>query len=194
MIVRITSAFMIVLFFTHSLAVYSQSAEDESIPDQNPEGSAQSSAPTGGEPEEIEVTGEQNLPALRTRMWDAEENAYQIFNKFNDEERFNISCNMHQPTGSLIERQVCQPEFVRQATREHARDYFENIRSLYDPYNLDYSPTIAHQPMEMEIASQQREYRNKLREIANEHPEFLNAIIRYSELRSRYESESEPEE
>lgn len=40
----------------------------------------------------------------------------------------------------------------------------------------------------MMIASQQKEFRNKMKQVAEEHPEFLNALVRYVELRQRYEN------
>jgi len=137
-------------------------------------------------PEEVVITGDRSLGQLHTRMLEAEKKAYDLFNQFNDEKRFRISCNQHRPTGSLLKNQICQAEFEREATRGHARDYWENLRALYDPYSPYSDPHVAAPAQEAMIASQQREYRKKLKQVAEEQPEFLDAIIQYSELQAQY--------
>lgn len=138
-------------------------------------------------PEEVLIIGERSMLQLRTQMWAAEKMAYDIFNRFNDESRFSISCSQHQPTGTRIARQICQPEFQRGATAAHGRAYWESYRALLDPNNLDYSPQVTHQPAEAVIARQQPEFQRKMRQVAEEHPEFLEALIQYGEIRKMYE-------
>lgn len=137
--------------------------------------------------DEMVVLGQRALFRLRLQMWDAEKHAYEVFNRFNDEERFNISCSMHQPTGTRIRRQVCQPRFEADAMRAHARDYYANLRDLFDPDTPDNASPRQHQPAEFVIASQREDYRRKMRQVAENHPEFLEALVRYSETRDRYE-------
>jgi hypothetical protein len=38
------------------------------------------------------------------------------------------------------------------------------------------------------IASQQKDYQQKMQQVALENPEFLDALIEYSQLRERYEA------
>jgi hypothetical protein len=148
-------------------------------------------------PEEVVVTAEPSLMKLRLQVVEAEKDAYDIFNKFNDEDRFRISCNMHQPTGTRIERQICQPEFEREATRAHGQDYFENAREMLN-YMANcrpgaecrppsYTPPVMSRDVASAIASQQEDYRLKIKQVAEENPEFLEAIIHYSNLRENYE-------
>lgn len=146
------------------------------------------------QPEEVVVIGQRYTLQLRIQMMEAEKKAYDTFNTFNDEKRFNISCSLQQPTGSHIESetQFCQPAFEREATRTHGQDYFENYRAYLDPYTDDHVPVLGP-PQEAVIASQQSEYRRKMKQVAEEHPEFLEAIIQYSELRERYEEATSAE-
>jgi hypothetical protein len=146
-------------------------------------------------PEEVVITAEPSLMKLRLQVMEAENDAYDLFNKFNDEERFRISCNMHQPTGTRIERQICQPEFGREATRAHGQDYFENARELLnymancraDCRPPSYTPPVMSRDVASAIASQQDDYRKKIKQVAEENPEFLEAIIQYSNLKEQYE-------
>lgn len=125
------------------------------------------------EPEEIVVIGERQTLQLRLQMWDAEARAYEIFNRYNDDPRFDIQCTQHQPTGTRISRQVCTPRFQLDATRDHAQDYINGTSQFI--------------PMHMVIARQLEEYRSTLKKVAEEQPDFLSAIIQYSEIRQRYE-------
>ena len=161
-----------------------------------PEGPAQ--AQQGQEkPEEIDVIGYRTRLQLRLEMMAAEKFAYDVFNQFNDEKRFDISCSMQTRTGTNIESatQFCQPGFEIEALRAHAQDYFENTRDMLNqfaagaPVPIETKPPM-HIPTQAVIASQQREYRRKMKQVAEEHPEFLEAIIQYSEIRELYEKET----
>jgi hypothetical protein len=48
------------------------------------------------------------------------------------------------------------------------------------------SPT--HVPMEAEIARQLPDYRRKIKQVAEQHPEFLEAVIRFAAMREQYEA------
>lgn len=147
-------------------------------------------------PEEITIKGERPQFQLREELWSAERKAYELFNRFNDERRFEISCGMRQPTGTRFETQICQPRFVQEATSANGQAFLESYRRFLEPYIIgEGAPATdgsssSSMPAEIRIASQQPQYQKKMREIAEQHPEFLDAIIRYSEIRSRYQEVS----
>jgi len=142
-------------------------------------------------PEEIVITGERSV--LRTQMMETEKRAYEVFNKFNDEKRFNISCSMHQPTGTHFSRQVCEPDFVTEATAEHGQDFLADWSASNDPRtfafssDINHTSQVTHLPMEAVIGSQLPDYHRKIKQIAEQHPEFLQAVIEYSKIRDQYE-------
>ena len=137
-------------------------------------------------PEEVVITSQQPLYELRSRMWEAEQEAYSLFNQFNDDKRFEIQCTRRAPTGSRISRQDCDTAFERQANAEHAAAYTESVRAALGQGGSPFAmPSV---PREAAIARHQRAYKAKMQEIAREHPEFLEAIVAYSELRERYEA------
>ncbi len=139
-------------------------------------------------PEEIVITG-QRLQQLRTQMMDAEIKAYDFFNHFNDEKRFNISCSSSPSINSHISRRLCQPEFEIQAMADHAADYYENVSAYFDPANWDgnKNPPPRHLPAEGVIDLQQGDYHHKMKQVAEQHPEFLQAVIEYGKKRDQYE-------
>ena len=142
-------------------------------------------------PEEIVITGERSV--LRTQMMETEKRAYEVFNKFNDEKRFKISCNMHQPTGTRLSRQVCEPDFVSEAAAEHGQDFLADWSASNDPRtfafssDINHTSQVTHLPMEAVIGSQLPDYHRKIKQIAEQHPEFLQAVIEYSKIRDQYE-------
>jgi hypothetical protein len=135
------------------------------------------------EPDEIVVIGERLTMQLRIQLRESEKLAYDIFNQFNDEERFDISCSVQERTGSRFAEQGCQPEFVIQASREHAQDYYNTMPGPGRP--PDGSITREYAPMAMEIKRQQTAFQQKMKQVAEQHPEFLEAIARYAELQQQ---------
>ena len=143
-------------------------------------------------PEEVVITGSRALQQLRTQMLEAEKAAYQVFNQFNDEKRFNITCSEHEYTGSHFRKQDCVTEFEIQATSAHGRQYLESYQNFIDAWisggrlpvtDGSPPPPVPYQAL---ITEGQREFRKKLRQVAEEHPEFLAAIVHYSEIQQRY--------
>jgi hypothetical protein len=147
-------------------------------------------AGNGEAPEEIVVTGARNLFQLRQQMMDAEKQAYDIFNSLNDEKRFDISCSRQQPTGRFLTNQLCQPAFIIEASAVHGQAYLQNLRDFLQPPGgiaIPDMPVPTGTTRDAAIASQQAAYRRNMREVAEQHPEFLEALIRYSEIKAQYE-------
>jgi hypothetical protein len=138
-------------------------------------------------PEEVVITGDRRLFSLRTRMFEAEKRAYDLFNELNHEKRFDIHCSTHQPTGTRIERQICTPYFQIEANAVSARGYWESLRDHLDPFSTEGTTQNVYMNAETRIASQQKDYQQKLRQIAEQHPEFLDAISEYTAVRRHYE-------
>ena len=87
---RLTAYTLLFFYLQFSLISSAQSAEQES----GPAGSSP--------PEEITITTQRTKLQLRLQLWEAEEKAYDVFNSFNDEKRFDIKCYLHEPTGTRI--------------------------------------------------------------------------------------------
>lgn len=143
-------------------------------------------APASALPEEVVVSGTRELYRLQAALQAAEVRAYDIFNRLNDEKRFDIHCSKQEPINSRIKRQVCLPAFQLEAHRQHAAQYVESVREAFGQGESVFA--TPHVPQEAVIASQQSAFRRKMREVAEAHPEFLDALIEYTELQERYNS------
>lgn len=138
-------------------------------------------------PEAVVITGDQRLFSLRTQMFEAEKKAYDVLNQVNDEKRFDIHCSTHQPTGTRIKPQICTPYCQIEANAASARGYWETLRDHLDIYSVEGTSQNVYMNAETRIASEQKDYQQKLRQVAKQHPEFLQAISEYTEMRRHYE-------
>lgn len=153
------------------LDVYAQAAETPAL--------------SPGKPEEIVVTG--NKP-LRERMMEAQQRTFALFNEFNDENRFDIFCETHETTGSHFATQNCEPQFILDARQSMASDYKTSLSNFLDLYGIpDGSVSAQHIPAEAAIANQLPAYRSKMKQVAEEHPEFLQSLIEYTNLKREFE-------
>ncbi|HTQ99927.1 MAG TPA: hypothetical protein VMH83_08050 [Candidatus Acidoferrum sp.] len=147
---------------------------------------AAKSASSQAKPEQIIIIGERDL---LKQVVAAERNAYDIFNKFNDDKRFAINCSNFRPVGTHFEREVCAPQFKLDALSGHAQDYLESLHYFVDlGASSDTNATASHLPAEVAIAQQTAAYKAKMKKIAEEHPEFLQALVKYSRLRQQFDS------
>lgn len=135
--------------------------------------------------EEVTITATRAKRSMRLQLQQAEQRAYDLFNRYNDDKRFRISCGEEASTGSKFKRQVCQPEFERQALRAHGQAYLESVQAMLDPGRDDEGTTMSAIPMEAAIAAQRPALRRKMKQVAEQHPDFLEAVIEYGRLRQQ---------
>jgi hypothetical protein len=133
------------------------------------------------EVEEVTITAQRAARALRLQLEQAEKSAYDLFNRYNDDKRFRISCSKDASTGSNFRRQVCQPEFERQAMSAHGKDYLHSLQALLG--GGDDGTFMASTPVDAAIAAQLPALQRKMKQLAEQHPDFLEAVIAYGKLR-----------
>jgi hypothetical protein len=144
--------------------------------------------------EEIVIVGQRSVLQLRLQMLDAEKLAYDVFNSFNDDRRMEISCRQDQATGSLIRNQLCEPEFIIEVQADYARSLMDS-RHFFSgnpviggavPPRMPDAP-VAAPSVQALVAARRRAFQARMRQVAEEHPEFLDALIEYSAARGAYE-------
>lgn len=62
--------------------------------------------------EQITVTGEQTIMAIRFQLRQAEDNMYARFNELNSTDDFDIKCSSVRGAGSHIAERICEPRFL----------------------------------------------------------------------------------
>ena len=63
----------------------------------------------------IVVAVQKSSAELLQDLWDSEDNFYELYNKLNDDNLYDVRCAFVAPTGSRIKNQVCHPVFLKQA-------------------------------------------------------------------------------
>lgn len=89
--------------------------------------SGQSVAGPADAAENIVVASQKSADELRRDLWKAERDFYSIYNKLNDDSRYDVRCTREAPTGSVLKTQSCRPKFLDRALREGRISNRENL-------------------------------------------------------------------
>lgn len=130
-------------------------------------------------PEEIIVNAPESLRLLRIEIDNARESMFNVFNEFNDDDKFDVHCDYVRRWQSKIREQVCTPVFY-----DTAREQEANL--LLD--QLGYIGAQRGQPGITQIHHYSQEFEEKIREIFANHPEFREAIAEFESLEEYLEA------
>ncbi|MDX2411323.1 MAG: hypothetical protein QNK34_05135 [Woeseiaceae bacterium] len=124
--------------------------------------------------DEVTVMGSRSLRSLRREMVEAEDNIYAIFNSLNHDDGYDIICKKERRIGSQILYRVCKARLYREKVAEAAEDYLDQ--------NEHYGVTLN--------AQQHNEIlREKMRALAAENPQLVEALRKRLALQKDYELE-----
>ncbi len=129
--------------------------------------------------EDIVVVGQKSMAELRRDVFQAEEDFYSVYNKFNDDKEYDVRCFYEKPTGTNIKNHVCRARFVTKAFERHARRNRNNLSS------------VANQSADPVIAEKTAKYQVKLETLVAANPELQTALVRYTTLRAQFMAERE---
>ncbi len=162
--------------------------------------------PTAGIDDVVVVNGFRYPIQLRMQMLDAELRVYDLFNQYNDNPQFELECGRRNIRGTRLQTQDCVPVYERQAFAMEAQDnaafnqeylnmlhatgpftpaYFSAGGANMEQYE-NYAPSVTAPPADAIIRRQQPRLQEKMREIAAAHPEFVEALESYVDVKARY--------
>jgi hypothetical protein len=121
--------------------------------------------------DEITVMGARSLALMRAEVAEAEQAVYDMFNELNDDDDYDIICKKETRIGSQIPRRVCLVRMYRERLAELTVDETQDSLLIVG--------TMTNSRKHQEILIE------KMRALAKEHPELLDA------LRERYRLEAE---
>jgi len=124
--------------------------------------------------DEITVVGARSLGAMRAEITRAEDVAFGLFNDLNDDDAYDIICKKETRIGSQIPKRVCLARMYRDAVSEATEDEESGIL-----LTVKITGSSKHQKI----------LREKMRVLANEHPELLQALRQRSVLQKKCEAE-----
>lgn len=128
--------------------------------------------------EEVVVFGNKNLRSLRIEVRDAEVAIYDMFNKINLDDRYDIHCRMEARLGTRIKQHICRPNFFYDATRDDALATLAEFQGFATSgRGADATSVVRNHNVTLEV---------KLREAIKENPELLKVIQEFDSVRSDY--------
>lgn len=130
--------------------------------------------------EEITVIGQKLISSLRVQIIKAEDHAFEIFNTLNDDDEYDVHCRMEARTGTLLKKRMCLPNFYHKATADEAIVHLGYIGVL------NYTPAV---PSARNVfAVKYPIFKSKVKKLALEHPELLDAVQELFELNEELKS------
>lgn len=162
--------------------------------------------PTEGIDDYVVVQGWRHPVQLRIAMVSAELAVYDLFNKLNDEVSLELDCFKRNVGTTRLQAMDCAPRFEADALQLEGQNLFESYRALLNGIAMtqgnfvagarnpsfdsgvftSYSPTAMGIPAPLAIQSGRVRLKHKMDEIAAEHPEFVEAVVKYVESKERY--------
>ena len=123
--------------------------------------------------DEITVIGAKSLVEMRHEITLAEDRVFTLFNDFNKDDGYDIICKKQTPIGSQIPQRVCLARMYREGRSEAVADDFGEFADNKMPA----------------AAKHQRILREKMRNLAAQHPELLQALQKRRSLVKEFEAE-----
>lgn len=127
---------------------------------------------------EVQVTGRKLFSTLEHQIRKADEVLYGIFNELNDDDYYDVHCGWESRPNTNIKYWECRPEFLRQATRAEALAFHNQVTG----FSGGHAP-----PPQAVISYEYPRLAEKMREVLQESPELLDAVVKSYELRQELE-------
>jgi hypothetical protein len=129
--------------------------------------------------EEITAYGNRSMLSFRLEMEAAEEKYYDYFNDLNDDEEFDITCKIATLPASHIKARMCKGNFEWSSLDDAARERMErgNLTNLLPIQN------------HAEIERKKRLTLDKMEKLANENPDFREALFALTRISRKFEAE-----
>ena len=86
--------------------------------------------------EEIIVIEDLSPKELRAQIIRVESEFYRVFNLSTEKDNLKIECLEYAPTGSLIKRRACEPNFYTDARNQNVRNWRDQVDILASPEAL----------------------------------------------------------
>ena len=122
---------------------------------------AQAAAEVDATIDEITVVGARTLGAMRAKVTMAEDQVYALYNDLNEDDGYDIICKRETRIGSQIPKRVCLARMYREALAEET---------------VDEDSGFITAGRVTRSSRHQRILQEKMRTLAREHPELLQAL------------------
>lgn len=136
----------------------------------------------GREPmEEVTVIGQKQIFDLRMQVIQAEDHAYQIFDRLNNDDDYDVHCKLVANTGTHIKKRTCLPNFYFHVQASEKQSLYYAIGSTTD---------YAVGPSARNVwARKFPVFKAKVIKLAKENPEMMQAMTRLFDLQRKLDKD-----
>jgi hypothetical protein len=123
--------------------------------------------------EEIEVTGQRSLLALRMQVEAAQDEVHLLFNELNTDDAFDIVCKVEERYFSKTKEKHCMPRYAWDARAKEGQNFVHKVTG------------VAHAegaPANVEIDSFEPALKEQMTEALRHSPELFDAIVKHAML------------
>lgn len=132
--------------------------------------------------DEIVVRAERTFFTLRLQIEAAQDRMYSAYNDFNENDEFDVRCEKPNWTQTRIQERLCLPVFFVEQMSEEVQTAF-----ILDDFSaISSMPRLARQEEE-----RFNELRSNILNVADEHPQVLDALMEMVKLEEAYKRKQE---
>jgi len=154
-------------------------------------------SPAQEKPDEVIVRGKR-LVELKFAVQKAQEHAYDLFNELNSTKDFDVHCHDEIRLFSHAKQRVCRAQFENRIQTEAGREYLGSL-FLRCPGNAELtqaclfsaigqSAALQSNAVEGQLPGKRAQMNEEILRIANENPQFAQAILDYYKASQDYEA------
>lgn len=141
--------------------------------------------------EEIVVTGQRSLRAMRLEVETAEKEIYDFFNEIYADTDYEITCVRERPLydsfnpNSAWSARVCRSSLAHDLYKEELEDYGEYVNA---ELNGDVAAIVDTQYFEDRNLEHNEDLLQKFNDLLGENPEHIETVEKYAQLKTDYEA------
>ena len=128
---------------------------------------------------EIVVKGDNSLTSLRSDVIRAEKLKFEVFNKLNSTDDYDITCEWRAPTGSRIKRWGCNVGYIKKAQERDVLLFLMGF--INHPRRIEF--------LAAEYAGKTRKLNKEMKALAIQYPELALAMINAHEMQQYFRGE-----
>lgn len=130
---------------------------------------------------------EADLIALRAEARQLERAMYDVYNRLNSDDNFDVACDEYKVTGSIIPEWQCNAAFMREAALNASASRYDNPGSPLANTMGGFVPT-SDETLLRRARRKIQQLNDEMRALARQHQELAASMIAYNEVRQQLEN------
>ena len=140
--------------------------------------------------EEVVVYGERSLTNLRSEMYSAQEDFFNVFNSLNSRDEFDINCDFQTILGERRRYHVCTPQFATKLEAAASARYIQSLQLAAAQLEVPDFEAARSGTFSQDSRTRKKEEMmwREMKTLLSEHAELREALNEVARARHSYES------